>query len=239
MTTGGESIAASLAEVARERERRLSLPHVAARVDEVKNYQHRRFEKTYADLLSMPRYRQSTRFFLDELYGPQDFRLRDQQFARIVPALVRLFSSEVVGTVADLAALHALSERLDTEMAIALEDGPPVDGARYAAAWRAVGQPEQRLQQVALMLRVGTALDRYTANAALRRGLHLMRLPAAMAGLGDLQRFLEAGFDAFGSMRGGSWFLEAIAHRERALAASLVTIVPGTLAWERLLGELP
>ena len=46
---------------------------------------------------------------LDELYGPQDFSDRDAQFARVVPALVRLFPQELVETVAVLARLHALS----------------------------------------------------------------------------------------------------------------------------------
>ena len=61
--------------------------------------------------------RGAARFFLDDLYGPRDFSERDAQFARIVPALVRLFPHEIVGTVQALAALHALSERLDSAMA--------------------------------------------------------------------------------------------------------------------------
>jgi hypothetical protein len=68
-------------------------------------------------------------------------------------------------------------------------------------------------------LGVGTALDRFTRNLLLRNSLRLMRAPAAAAGLGHLQRFLETGFETFRAMRGAQEFLGAIAERERALAA--------------------
>ena len=86
-------------------------------MSEVKRYQHRRFQHTYADLLASPRYARSARFFLDDLYGPEDFTRRDEQFARVVPGLMRLFPRELVGTVMSLGELHALSEQFDTAMA--------------------------------------------------------------------------------------------------------------------------
>lgn len=67
-------------------------------------------------MLESKRYGAASRFFLDELYGPIDFTQRDHQFARVVPALVKLFPWQIVDTVGALAALHALSEALDTQM---------------------------------------------------------------------------------------------------------------------------
>ena len=40
-----------------------------------------------------------------------------------------------------------------------------------------------------------------------------------MAGLPELQAFLEAGFDTFGAMHGAKDFLDTVVGRERALAA--------------------
>jgi hypothetical protein len=114
-----------------------------------------------------------------------------------------------------------LSETLDTAMARALPGAEPITGARYGLAWRTVGQPPQREQQIALMLGVGSALDRYTRNPLLRHTLRLMRGPAHAAGLGALQAFLETGFDTFREMRGAAPFLDTVATRERALAARL------------------
>ena len=215
-----QTILGLLNQVDAERARRAADPSLAARVLAVKDYQHGRFQHTYADLLAEARYAPATRFFLEELYGPEDFTRRDAQFKRVVPALVRLFPHELVLTVQTLGELHALSETLDTAMGQALP-AVPVDLAGYVAAWQAVGRPAERERQIMLTRRVGDALDGYTRNPLLRHSLRLMRGPARLAGLAELQAFLESGFDTFGAMRGAKDFLDTVVRRERALAAWL------------------
>lgn len=231
----GAAILTQLSLVEAERAERAADAALAARVVAIKDYQQRRFEHVYADLLADARYAGAARFFLDELYGPTDFTQRDAQFARIVPALVRLFPSDVVDTVLTLAKLHALSERLDSAMARNLA-APSVDAAVYALAWQRCGEPALRETQIDLLLRVGAELDRLTHNALLRSSLRLMRGPARAAGLGALQSFLESGFDTFRAMRGAEAFLNEIGRRERALAAALFAVDPSEA---RRLGQLP
>ncbi len=216
----GTKILTLLQSVAAERARRAGDPALAGRVRAVKAFQHARFRQTYADLLADARYADAAQFFLDDLYGPRDFAQRDDQFVRIVPALVRLFPRDIVETVRALAELHALSEHFDTAMAAVLPDAA-LHGACYGRAWRAVGQAADRERQIALMLSVGGALDGYTRNLLMRHSLRLMRGPAHAAGLGALQEFLERGFDTFRQMRGADAFLARIAQRERELAAQL------------------
>lgn len=218
MNPDGERILANLERVARERKRRAADAGLAEGTQAIKHWQHARFERSYADLLASPRYREAACFFLEDLYGPSDFTQRDQQFARIVPGLVRLFPQEIVRTVVALSALHALSEELDSLMAQAAA-GQALDDAAYARAWRQVGRPADRQQQIDLMLEVGRALDRYTRNPLLRHSLRLMRSPAHAMGLGTLQEFLERGFDTFRAMRGAAVFLDTVATRERDIAA--------------------
>jgi hypothetical protein len=220
MNTEGQQILRCLEAVAEERRQRATDPELAVRVPAVKKWQHGRFETTYADALASPRYGDAARFFLEDLYGPTDFTRRDQQFARIVPGLVRLFPHEIVVTVAALAELHALSEQFDTAMARAAS-GRRIDAAVYGQAWRAVGQPAARERQIQLMLQVGGALERYTRMPLLRQTLRLMRSPARALGLEALQAFLERGFDTFKAMGGARDFLDMIAERERDLAARL------------------
>ncbi len=220
MSPDGQKILACLQAVADQRAAQRGDLGLAAQVRAVKAWQHQRFAATYADLLASPRYGPAAQFFLDDLYGPQDFTERDGQFARIVPALVRLFPEDIVGTVAALAELHALSEELDAQMARCLGE-PAVDAASYAQAWRTVGRAPDRNRQIDLMLQVGRALERYTRKPLLRHSLRLMRGPAMAAGLSALQRFLEAGFDTFRQMQGAQVLLDTIAQRERALAAAL------------------
>jgi hypothetical protein len=215
-----ESLLADLRQVDAERNRRAADPALAARVQALKSYQQRRFAETYADLLANPRYASATRFFLHELYGPGDYRQRDAQFARVIPTLTRLFPEEVVDTVAKLARLHALSERLDTRLGEHLMS-PDITPAEYAIAWRACGEPAARQRQIDLTMAVGDSLDKLTRKPLLRHSLRLMRGPAQMAGLGALQNFLESGFDTFRAMRGAGEFLATVKQREEALALAL------------------
>jgi hypothetical protein len=240
MNADGIAILAHLNTVAAERQRRLADASLNERVRAVKHYQHARFAKTYVDILAQPRFTRAAQFFLDDLYGPKDFTERDAQFARIVPGLVRLFPSEIVGTVRSLGELHALSETLDSALAAHLSS-PDIKASQYVRAWQAVGQPAERERQIALMLAVGSALDRYTRNPVLRHSLRLMRGPARAAGLAALQNFLESGFDTFREMRGAAEFLATIASRERALAAALFAADPSSLETRLAssLGQLP
>ena len=193
----------------------------------VKTYQQRRFERTHADLLQDARHGPAARFFLDDLYGPQDFAERDAQFVRVVPSLVRLFPHDMVETVQQLATLHALTEELDTDLATRLPGLPPA-AVGYVQAWQATGRRADRLRQIALVLSIGQQLDRATRNRLLRQTLKLMRTPARAAGLSALQAFLERGFDTFAAMRGAQDFLALIEQRERALVDRLFE--PGALA---------
>ncbi|WP_298835221.1 hypothetical protein [uncultured Piscinibacter sp.] len=225
MPADARSILAQLDIVSRERELRAADPLLALAVVKLKEYQQRRFCLTYADLLASPRYAAASRFFLDELYGPKDFSERDAQFARVVPALVRLFPREIVETVDVLARLHALSETLDTTMARQLIDRP-VDRRSYLLAWQATGDEASRERQIALTLTIGRELDRLTRKPLLRRTLHLMRGPARAAGLPALQQFLETGFDTFKDMGGADTFLSTVGERERRLARVLFEARP-------------
>ena len=227
MSDNATRILQSLAAVDGERRRRASAPGLAQAVDALKSYQQARFARTHASLLAHPRYERAANFFLNELYGPQDFTHRDAQFSRIVPALARLFPADTVATVESLAAVHALSERLDTAMAVHLAGTAPTR-ASYVRAWQATGQAPARARQLELVMKVGEALDRHTRSFMLRTSLKAMRGPARAAGLGALQTFLESGFEAFGAMRGAHEFLATIRERETELARRLFE--PGAVA---------
>lgn len=241
MAASSENILQHLSAVESERRRRMGNPSLQARVTAVKTYQQRRFAHTYADLLASSRYRDVARFFLDELYGPKDFAERDAQFARVVPALTRLFPSDVLSTVESLAALHALSESLDSAMGDAVA-GTAVEAADYLAAWQACGRRADRERQVALTVKIGESLDQLTRRLLLRQSLRMMRVPARAAGLSSLQSFLESGFDTFHAMRGAAEFLKTVHSRETTLMQALFVpdaVADGTPAQAAALGQLP
>jgi hypothetical protein len=202
-------------------------PALGAAVAAVKRLQSRRFAGTYADLLGGGPYRAAAQFFLHELYSDADYSERDAQFSRIAGALQRLFPRQVTATAVSLAQLHALTEQLDHAMGLAWGDGAAPQGddgaqaARYTAAWRTVARRAERRAQLAMVLEIGGELQRLTRTPGLRLMLKMMRGPAVAAGMGALQRFLEAGFDTFAAMArqpgGAAGFMAVIDARECAL----------------------
>jgi hypothetical protein len=238
----------AVATVAQLRQAGSATPALGAAVAQVKQFQARRFAGTYADLLGggEAEYAAAARFFLDELYSDKDYAERDVQFARIAGTIERLFPAQVVDTAVALAQLHAKTEVLDQELALAwlspdTASLPP--GLRYVTAWRAVGRKAEREDQLRVVLEIGAQMARLTRTPGLRMMLRMMRAPAAAAGMSSLQRFLEAGFDTFAGMAkrpgGAERFLDTIRIRESDLIAALFEqeLVACGTSVERTLGQ--
>ena len=221
-----QNIQDSLQVVSQFRRQHASNPALAQASAEVKRFQARRFQATYADLLQIPRYKAAATFFLHELYSDKDYAERDQQFARIVKTISRLFPQEVVNTTAALAELHALTETLDDQMAtcwladsVKIPEGSEFD--QYIRCWRRLANREARHRQLDVVLQLGQEMDRLTRMRGLQTLLKMMRRPAAAAGLDALQKFLETGFAAFAKMDGADAFLKLIQQRESEWIKSL------------------
>jgi hypothetical protein len=197
-----------------------------ARLQELKHFQSERLARTYADIAADPRYREATAFFLRDLYGPKDFSRRDAELLRILPALTRAMPASAVETATLAVELESLSESLDHRVAAVLGPGP-VDEASYAEAYRQGSTREERTRQIDLVVAVGERLDAIVKIPLVHGTLRLMRRPARAAGLDDLQRFLESGFDAFSAMRGAREFLDTIRNREMEILNRLFSGVPG------------
>ena len=195
------------------------------RVAEVKKWQTARLMRTYADMSAAPRYHAATAFFVDDLYGPKDFSARDAALLKIVPVMARVLPAKAVETAALSVEVEAVSEALDHRLAEALGDAP-LDERSYAEAYRASSTPEERARQIGLIVEVGHRLDALVKWPLVFRTLKLMRTPARVAGLSDLQDFLERGFQAFDAMHGADEFLATIEGRETAILRRLFAAEP-------------
>lgn len=198
-------------------------PLRAARRARLREFQAARLAATHADLLASPRYQHAASFFLSDLYSPRDLSTRDSEIERVLPIMTRLLPESGLRALSLAAELDALSERFDGAMTDAL--GAHLDAqlseADYADAYRQVGDHAGRAHQIGLIRATGEMLDRLAHKPGLRTLLKTMRKPAQVAGLGELQTFLERGFDAFRSMRSADEFLHLVIEREQQLAEAL------------------
>jgi hypothetical protein len=198
-------------------EERAASAELIAALDRLALWQSQRLNVTYADLAHEPRYARAIAFFQTDLYGPGDFSRRDADLARVVPLMVRVLPEGVIATISGAMELSVLSHELDRVLLEQLPPRAPLSVATYCAAYRALANRGARERQIALIVAVGRALDRYVGKALTRSALAAMRQPARVAGLSALQDFLERGFGAFREMAGADEFLATVETRETAV----------------------
>jgi hypothetical protein len=219
----GHELAACIAEARELRAARVADPDPED-FPRLKEWQAARLARSYVDLLASPRYNPAAEFFLSDLYGPKDFRTRDEELARVVPVMVRMLPAKALLTLLEAVKMDTLSESLDTDMVLALRKAGKIrkiDWPAYVAAYRGCGRKNGRELQIALIDKIGKTLDRLTRMPLIRYSLKLMNGPAHLAGLGALHSFLQRGFDAFSYMKGADEFLTIVIERETALMKEL------------------
>jgi hypothetical protein len=192
---------------------------------QLRRWQAQRLARTYADLAANPRYAPAAAFFLAEIYGDRDFTERDRAVERAYPVIEKTLPKAALAPIDRAMELHRLSAQLDTALAGVLAEKPGAKDrlteAAYAEGYRRCGRRAERERQIELLVAVGKDLDRVVQKPLVRRMLILARRPARAAGLGELQDFLERGFDAFRHMRGAAEFLQTIETREKRILERL------------------
>ena len=196
---------------------------------QLKAWQSNRLANTHADLLANERYRPAAEFFLSDLYGPKDFSPRDDEMARVLPLMTNMLPVSALVALIDAIRMDALSESLDDDMVSALRRVNTSTGhldsisyVSYAEAYRHCGRASDRKLQIALVDKIGRALDALTRLPMLYATLKLMRIPAEVAGLGNLQSVLQHGFEAFRHMGPAGEFLDKVTERETHFMEGLV-----------------
>ncbi len=203
---------------------------LAQAITAVKDWQSSRLAKTHADLLESNRYRPAARFFLDDLYGSQDLSARDSEIIRMLPSLVKLLPEAALRTVVEALEMDALSEQLDRELAETLLSLVSASKSHfllhqinsyefeqvYRRAYLDMPNSHLRTEQLAMVSKIGSSLNKLVSQPLLGGLLNAMAGPAKLAGLQNVYDFLWRGFSAFKQMKGADEFLRLIVSREKA-----------------------
>lgn len=181
----------------------------------LKTYQNQRLRQTHQDLLSSPLTSGAASFFLNEVYSPKDLTKRDSDLEKLIPIIEKTFPFSTLETLVQAMTLDALTEKLDTEMAIKL--GMTFTQEQYDKAFRETGSQKEREQQLFMIEELGKSLTQLVKIPFLTMTLKVMRGPAKLANLYELHEFLENGFMVFKDMREPNKFLKTIVDRERQI----------------------
>ncbi|ADP69768.1 hypothetical protein Rvan_0486 [Rhodomicrobium vannielii ATCC 17100] len=201
------------------RARLAARPQGEAARDALRQWQAERLQREHADIVANPLYSKTALFFLSDIYGPKDLSRHEEEVRRILPVMKAVLPEAGLDTVADAIEVNTISESLDTDMLEALgQDVFALDIDKWVAAYKKVGRRDDRERQIALIASLGRSLDRLTRKPFIGTALSMMKKPAEIAGLSDLQSFLERGYDAFRSMKGSSAaFVRRVTERETEL----------------------
>jgi hypothetical protein len=204
------------------REAAVANPKLEAARQRLRAWQAARLARTHADLLTSPRMGLAATFFLTDIYGSEDLTKLDANVRQVAPAMKRLLPTAGLETVAEAIELEALSEDLDFAMATALgAKSSKLSAATYGAAYRKVDRRPDRELQISLIEDLGQSLARLVRKPFVGTTLSMMRRPAQLAGLSELQDFLQRGYKAFTKMGDAREFLGLIVGRERKLLEAL------------------
>lgn len=204
-----------------KREPRNRLPTLSP----LRQWQSKRLEAGFRDFLQDPTMRPAAQFFLSDLYADRDFSARDRDAAKVLPMMSRFLPDSLLRAATDAIELAVLSHAFDLRLAefLARRSDPlkPISASDYSRAYQSANYPRLRRHQIGLVLRVGHALDAAVQKHGVYKLLKAARVPAQLAGLSELQKFLERGFTAFDALGGADSFLNQVAARELEVSRRL------------------
>lgn len=208
--------------IAALREAAASDPKLDSARRRVRAWQAARLARTYADLLTNSRMDLAAAFFLNDLYGSEGLGKLDADVRRIVPTMSRTMPAASLEIVAAAVEFEALSEDLDTALAMATKaKSGKLSAKTYGAAYRKVGRRADRERQICLIEDLGKPLDRLVHRPFVGAALRISALPARLVGLGEIHEFLIRGYDAFTRMGDAREFFDLVVDRERKLVEAV------------------
>jgi len=182
-------------------------------------YQSNRMSQTYSDLKENPDYYRIGKFFFDQIYGPKDFRFRDNGIRKLHQALEGRIDGNILSAVDMVFDLQELSEELDdrlVERMIIHGYGAELSSTQYETIYRDLDNFDQRMAQIELATDSVLEFHRFSKKWFVGVSLKTARSASRLMGLGRIMDFVYEGYLAFRSINDIQNFTDTIRSREEA-----------------------
>jgi hypothetical protein len=229
-----------LSELKKFKHQRVAAAGLDPQLARLREWQSTRLARSYADLLSHPRFAPACRFFLDDIYSPRDFTQRDHDMVQLHDFMRRFVPAVMIHPLTLTVRLHALTEHLDRALADMLFEtmqAAEITLEAYAEAYRRCDNYAERSDQIAWIGDIGKDLDRIVRQPLTGAVLALTSGPARRAGWDELTGFLERGYRAFKHMGGAKAFLDLVRRRETRYLDRIYAGDPDPYGWLTAAGE--
>ena len=186
----------------------------------VQAWQCKRLLASHQQMYQQKRFKPAVEFFINELYGPNDFSQRDQDIARIVPKMSKFLPEKALQSLASALHLNTLSFELDFDLAKRLID-TEINRETYANAYVSCDNIASRQQQIDYIRNLGNDLADVVKMKGISSLLFISRKPAKMAGVLALHEFLEKGFRSFKNLGNVEDFIFPVVNKEQEIMQHL------------------
>ena len=187
----------------------------------VQVWQCKRLLTSHQQMYQQKRFKPAVEFFINELYGPNDFSQRDQDIARVVPKMSKFLPEKALQSLALALHLNTLSFELDLSLAKKLVD-TEINRDSYANAYVDCDDLAKRQQQIDYIRNLGNDLAEVVKIKGISSLLFISRKPAKMAGVLVLHEFLVKGFKAFKNIGDVEDFIIPLVNKEHQIMQQLV-----------------
>lgn len=178
------------------------------------------FMPRYDVLRTTQAYSDAIDFVVSDLTGT-GIAQRDRELERVVPTMTKFLPAKALAALATAMVLNArileINLGIAEQLAAPLAAGEPISERDYCLATRAVATFDDFDELIAMTRSAGESLARIVKVPMIRSLLKSMRLPARMAGVTDLQTFLERGLDTFVALDDTPRFLDDMETHMREL----------------------
>ncbi len=215
----GAYLSKQLAELEHVYSDRAKLSECDALITALRQLRVSRMRDSYADFAQQQRYQKAVKFVLEDLFGPNDLSYRDKQLQKAKSAMLKILPNDMLATVAKAVQFTVMSIRLDMAIAkqLQLHQVSPNDlnNHHYQQALQLATDYQECLQHTEQVAAIGYEIEIVIRKPFVSTALKMCRKPAQLMGLGELQNYLERGFEAFKTMRGSDFFLNSFVEREK------------------------
>lgn len=181
----------------------------------LKQFQVNRLKETHKDLLTNYETKDAALFFLNEIYAFKDLSKRDNDLEKLLPTMGKVFPESTLEVIANAMVLDALTEELETKMALSLSENFTEE--EYFNVYKKETSYEKRLEQLQLVQNLGNCLCSLIRIPLISTTLKMMRIPAKIANLDEMHNFLETGFQTFKNTRNPENFIRTLITREKSI----------------------
>ena len=203
---------------------------LADKLQQVQVWQKDRMQRTHADFFAKEEHQPMAHYFLNRLYGADDF----DELARQIDRFIR--NAHKVEKFIPKSALHTgdagvelavLAIQLDEQVAkYLLENYPantPLDDEMMRLAYLAVDQAEPRLHQMQLLETLGEKLDKYVRSTMVKTAFKLSKGVAYRHEANTIYDFIDDGFKAMAPLDSAQDFIATFTTKEKQIIDAVHT----------------